>query len=590
MRKEFVMKAKLFILIVLFAIITNISVFAQINPPSEPIITSGDTLYTFPTYNDTTFDALNKWIEYGLSLDPPAKIFRLARNETYKISHTITTNQTLHLVALKPDADHAPPYIVGATDLDNEFPSAFVVNNGAIIAKNLYFCGSDIEVEVIGEGAQVANFFTIEKDSTTCLIDGCYFEWGRSAFESNGVMTNITFTNNICMHNQSGNAGKWSMWWGFGVLLSGLPAGEVIMKNNTFFNVPGPFYHNWKVLTDYIEIDHNTIINNCIYPFFNTSWTDARMTNNILLNAMSEGIERQRLNVDTSLVQGIINLDSLARYDLDSLFAAKEGISRSEVESHRKFDILNNFVGWSQEVKDYWAACPDTLRPETFMNTRVQAMFDNDTDYPLLVKENNYTVDEHGFPQFIGGYTTSNTMDLYIGYMRDVLRRGGTYPTRYYWCPGEGEPQPNPGLVWPLQYDLRIGNAAMVGTDGKPIGDLNWYPEYAERWDPDVLSTSVEKGNVIPAEFKLNQNFPNPFNPTTTIKYSIGKASEVKMTVFDILGKKVKTLVNETQAPGTYQVTWDGTNALDQKVGTGIYFYKLETKDNSQINKMLLIK
>ncbi|RKY51453.1 MAG: hypothetical protein DRP89_09005, partial [Candidatus Neomarinimicrobiota bacterium] len=376
------MKTKLTIVLTLLVVTMSVSLFAQINPPSEPVIIQGDTLLVFPTYNDTTFDALNKWIDYGFSLNPPVKVFRLARNAIYKVSHTISTDQTLNIVALKPDAENAPPYIVGATDLNNEFPGAFIVNNGAVIAKNLYFCGSDIEAQVIGEGAQVGNFIVVEAENTTNLIDGCYFEWGRSSFECNAKGTNITFTNNICMNNCSGQAGKWSMWWGFGVLLNGLPAGQVIMKNNTFINVPGPFFFNWKTLTDYEEFDHNTIINNCIYPFFNTSWTNARMTNNIFLNVMCEGIERQRLNVDTSLVQGIVNLDSLSRYGLDSLYAAKEGISRSEVESHRKFDILNNFVGWTQEIKDYWAACPDTLRPETFMNERVQAMFDNDTDYP----------------------------------------------------------------------------------------------------------------------------------------------------------------------------------------------------------------
>jgi len=584
------MKTKLFILIALFVLIMNVSLFAQINPPTEPIIIVEDTLYVFPTYNDTTFDAINKWIDYGFSLDPQIEVFKLARNETYKVSHTIRTDLTLCIVAEKPDAEHAPPLIVGATDLDNEFPDNFIVNNGSVTVKNLYFCGADIEAQVVGECASVRGCVATQADNADILIDGCYFEWIRTSYESSVNNASVTFTNNVCMNNKDESAGKWSMWWGFPVLMNGRPTGQVIMKNNTFLNIPGPIFFNWKALTDYVEFDHNTIINNCIYTFFNTSWTDAVVSNNIFLNAMCEGIERQRLNADTSLANGIINIDLLERYALDSLYAANEEIDRSEAESNRKLSLLNNYCGWTQEIIDYWAACPETLRVETWMNTRVRGLFDDDESYPYFIEENLYSMEEEGDPQFIGEWTSVQTMDLFVNYMTYVLRRGQDEPTRYYYCPGEPGPQPNPAMVWPLQLDLRIANSALVGTDSKPIGDLNWYPEYAERWDPDVLSTRVETGNDLPVEFKLSQNFPNPFNPTTTIKYSIGKVGEVKMTIFDILGKKVKTLVNETQAPGTYQVIWDGTNALDQKVGSGIYFYKLETKNRSQINKMLLIK
>ena len=97
-------------------------------------------------------------------------------------------------------------------------------------------------------------------------------------------------------------------------------------------------------------------------------------------------------------------------------------------------------------------------------------------------------------------------------------------------------------------------------------------------------------GNV-PAEFSLEQNFPNPFNPVTRIRFSIplligvSEGRNVLLKVYDILGKEVSTLVNEELSPGTYEVEFDGTN-----YSSGIYFYMLSIGKNTFVNKMLLVK
>jgi len=89
----------------------------------------------------------------------------------------------------------------------------------------------------------------------------------------------------------------------------------------------------------------------------------------------------------------------------------------------------------------------------------------------------------------------------------------------------------------------------------------------------------------LPERFELYQNYPNPFNPLTTIKYDIVKAQDVKVIVYDILGREVATLVNAQQRPGTYEVRWDASN-----VSSGIYFYQLKTKDYVDTKKMILLK
>ena len=91
--------------------------------------------------------------------------------------------------------------------------------------------------------------------------------------------------------------------------------------------------------------------------------------------------------------------------------------------------------------------------------------------------------------------------------------------------------------------------------------------------------------NIIPDKFKLSQNYPNPFNPNTKIKFELPNIANVKLTVYDILGREVMSLIDSELKPGTYEVTFDGS-----KLSSGIYFYSLTTKDFSQTKKMLLLK
>ncbi|KAA3616981.1 MAG: T9SS C-terminal target domain-containing protein [Calditrichaeota bacterium] len=98
--------------------------------------------------------------------------------------------------------------------------------------------------------------------------------------------------------------------------------------------------------------------------------------------------------------------------------------------------------------------------------------------------------------------------------------------------------------------------------------------------------TSLKNTNLKPVDnFVLHQNYPNPFNPKTTLMYQLKSNSQVELSVFNILGQKVKTLVYEKQIAGNYQVTWDST-----EFSSGIYFYQLKTNLKTKTKRMLLIK
>ena len=100
-----------------------------------------------------------------------------------------------------------------------------------------------------------------------------------------------------------------------------------------------------------------------------------------------------------------------------------------------------------------------------------------------------------------------------------------------------------------------------------------------------VSFVNEEEINEIPTNYSLSNNFPNPFNPSTKIRYSILEKSKVSIKVFDILGKEIETLVNEEKPTGTYEITWYAKN-----LPCGVYFYQLRTGELVETKKMILIK
>ena len=110
-------------------------------------------------------------------------------------------------------------------------------------------------------------------------------------------------------------------------------------------------------------------------------------------------------------------------------------------------------------------------------------------------------------------------------------------------------------------------------------------------WKGDLTTTATEKEiSYLPQHVELAQNYPNPFNPETKITYSIPGKSKVRLVVYNLQGKEVVTLVNRTQNPGKYAVSWKGRNKSGQPVSSGVYLYRLTTGQHSVYKKMLLLK
>jgi hypothetical protein len=100
---------------------------------------------------------------------------------------------------------------------------------------------------------------------------------------------------------------------------------------------------------------------------------------------------------------------------------------------------------------------------------------------------------------------------------------------------------------------------------------------------PEMI-TDVENNGILLTSFVLAQNYPNPFNPTTTIKFQIPSTSFVSLTVFDVLGREVVTLVNEEMRPGRYERLFDGSG-----LASGVYYYRLRSGNFVETKRVLLL-
>ena len=99
-----------------------------------------------------------------------------------------------------------------------------------------------------------------------------------------------------------------------------------------------------------------------------------------------------------------------------------------------------------------------------------------------------------------------------------------------------------------------------------------------------------ENDPLLPLEYSLKQNYPNPFNPATTISYSLERLSHVELSIFNVLGQKIKTLVDQEQPANVYNVTWNGDTDDGRPAASGIYFYEIKAGTFNKTMKIMLLK
>ncbi|MBD3168560.1 MAG: T9SS type A sorting domain-containing protein [candidate division Zixibacteria bacterium] len=145
-----------------------------------------------------------------------------------------------------------------------------------------------------------------------------------------------------------------------------------------------------------------------------------------------------------------------------------------------------------------------------------------------------------------------------------------------------------------------------VGADdSSPIDQRSWWYNNANGYwtqmtfydwmmrvelTDDISGVDDGMHSALPERYRLYQNYPNPFNPATTIVYDLANDSDVKLSVYNLMGQRVKTLVDGGQKAGSYSVKWDGVDDSGHPVSSGVYFYRLQTGDYDAARQMMLLK
>lgn len=190
----------------------------------------------------------------------------------------------------------------------------------------------------------------------------------------------------------------------------------------------------------------------------------------------------------------------------------------------------------------------EILQSTVGSNESPYANFDQDTEYTIVTR----SLEERGFTSF-----SSSSMIDHIVFSSELV-------DEYF----EGTEQ--------IENPTYIGSYLSTTSDHFPV----WV-----RFEWGEAVSTEEQYGYTPYSFSLDQNYPNPFNPATTINYSIADAGAVQLSVFDVTGRRVAVLVNETKNAGAHTVQFDATS-----LSSGVYFYRLETPTGILTKKMLLVK
>ncbi|MBU8933874.1 MAG: T9SS type A sorting domain-containing protein [candidate division Zixibacteria bacterium] len=157
-----------------------------------------------------------------------------------------------------------------------------------------------------------------------------------------------------------------------------------------------------------------------------------------------------------------------------------------------------------------------------------------------------------------------------------VRRLWATYEFTLDWSPGDSI------VIDTLKFNAGSELAFSITTTNPATLRLPYHERYVFKAETDVTEASA---GDLPDKFALNQNYPNPFNPTTEIEFDVPTLAHVNITVFNILGQEVETLVDKELSAGKYTADWDGSG-----FASGVYFYKFETDTYTETRKMVLVK
>ena len=422
------------------------------------------------------------------------------------------------------------------------------------------------------------------------VVDNCVFtDHDSHAIKITGAADEVSVTNCIFIN---GVRRRWNAFGGMPIRIDGA-VDQILLENNTVVNSARLLGNGGNFFKSNLIELHNTYVNQQINAH-ELYWYTALQANNIFYNWSWRGRKPSTNAYETyfTTAETFANVesktDSIALYHGRNLLYLDPSFL-SLYENDLAADTIMQCLLWNVEV-----------------DSTVEA-------------DENFTIGKN-YWQIDPGFTTvpdniDSMMSWVEGFWSDPQPTDApdwriTPPVTY---DGDG----NVVFSWPPAFDLSYSNTDMQasGTDGLPLGDLNWFPDkktvyeanrdtyIAALQDSMVNATSVyipgdsasavldvlvgvkPIDSGIPNSYSLSSNYPNPFNPTTVINFSIPQSGLVTLKVYNILGQEVRTIVNKEMSAGTYKVDF---NASD--LSSGVYIYTIKSGSFTASKKMMLLK
>jgi hypothetical protein len=542
----------------------------------------------------------------------PNRVYKLEPGFHFVLS-AINVNNDTGTIRIVGETGGKKPVIIPLTT-NSKGPGQNKVN-GSLELKNLHIQGRDDE-----GGKWKGHLFDVYGANRSLFVEDCLIEFPERGFKLQGVTSGLTIEmrNNyfrdmfVTQAQYSGNV----------INAKYVPIESLIFENNTVSNAGMPMLMQNQMVT-YALINHNTFINTSTTVFLNPYYYEAYITNNLFYNANTLGT-----NPDSSLADpdgqaiALVGIDELdmsigsagiplyaMNADKTSVIAPYNDVSKLKIYvadniyfNEATLDKYNNgfySAAFADAPESYLnsTGTPGPHRvdvPVLFMGAREDALFDGNDN---ISRENNILDQDPGLGMQAISEAAAEQLAIWQRLRLEVPAENRV-PDMTSYLFGDFDPNTIPGIESEdsdgiekfsnLIEDFSINTSFVSNIDGHTVGALHWTSEI-DSYNPvqgleDIIAAynstlSVDEVTTNLFEFKT---FPNPFNTNTSIAFNMPSSSHVKISVYNILGAHLATLVDGVTDAGQQSVSW---NAKDVK--PGLYFCKLESGTLSKTIKML---
>jgi hypothetical protein len=358
------------------------------------------------------------------------------------------------------------------------------------------------------------------------------------------------------------------------------------LNSNGLYDVP-PIDHAWRLELNNAKIGGDTLNFTHNASFTNIDWPYLLIVN---FTSMDPHIGQMlELRVENNK-----NGEEVGRYKLVSIPSSSFQVQIAGLKLNTEYkvqfyaDLNGNGLYDSPPTDHAWEITFTNTTGNVALNFSHNATF-TDINWKYLLTFNLTSMSPHVGQYFqlrvvrqdnqveIGRYTLPQILVPNFSVYIPGIELGHSYNTDFYADLSGNNFYDAPPVdhAWRLSFTSSNGDVTQNFTHNTTFTDIKW---------PSTTGIS-DLGISAPNSFKLEQNFPNPFNPSTSIGFSISQRDFVTLKIYNIIGEEVKILLNEVRDPGSYQIKFDAIN-----LPSGIYLYKLNTSSFSETKKMLLLK